>query len=341
MKPTAGFPFAFAIVFAIFPVTARSATQVALWNFNGGRDPYTNNAPNPAYPGFELAPGGGVTIGSTSARGWEAEFHGGNYPLADPCILSNPSLDRLDTVAAPTGAFFNGGFSVMGWYNIHNPSNPAPILSHDSSSCGSLEGFALGFDSVGVNSTIELLLRDGSGALRAIADGTPLNTNQWYHIAVTWNGSASDDAFTFYIGGQKIPSHIIRDGNFTALQGGALPVRIGATQGDAAHHVYAFDGAINHLSLSLGVLTAAEVQTDHVATLRTRLSIGLSCVELYWDTVTNVVYQLQYSPGLPTPGGWISVGGPVMGTGSRYYTSDAVIPGQPSKLYRVIVTNAP
>jgi hypothetical protein len=71
-----------------------------------------------------------------------------------------------------------------------------------------------------------------------------------------------------------------------------------------------------------------------------RLSIRVSHVELCWDSVTNFVYQLEYREALSS-NGWLPFGSPIPGTGTRFCTNDAILPGQPHRFYQLSVTNAP
>jgi hypothetical protein len=70
------------------------------------------------------------------------------------------------------------------------------------------------------------------------------------------------------------------------------------------------------------------------------LDIRLSQVELCWETTTNFLYQLEYREGLTT-NGWHPLGSPVLGTGTRFCTNDAILLGQPRRFYQLSVTNAP
>jgi hypothetical protein len=70
------------------------------------------------------------------------------------------------------------------------------------------------------------------------------------------------------------------------------------------------------------------------------LSIRVSQVELCWPTISNVTYQLQYREALST-NGWLPLGGPLPGNGSRFCTNDVVLPDQPRRFYQLSVTNSP
>jgi hypothetical protein len=65
------------------------------------------------------------------------------------------------------------------------------------------------------------------------------------------------------------------------------------------------------------------------------LSIRVSQVELCWDTLTNIVYQIQYNSELTT-NQWVNWGGAFAGTGGPICTNDAVT--QVRRLYRLVVT---
>jgi hypothetical protein len=77
-----------------------------------------------------------------------------------------------------------------------------------------------------------------------------------------------------------------------------------------------------------------------VELVRPTLAIRVSQVELCWDTLTNSVYQLEYREALST-NGWLPLGSQILGTGSRFCTNDAILPGQPHRFYQLSVTNAP
>lgn len=73
-----------------------------------------------------------------------------------------------------------------------------------------------------------------------------------------------------------------------------------------------------------------------------RLSIRVSQqVELCWQTSPNAWYQLQYCSLLPT-GQWLPLSTNwVTGDGTRFCTTDAVIPGNHQRFYRLSVANSP
>lgn len=260
-----------ATVLAALPLvvaTAHAATLIALWEFDGNYLTANQNVP------YNLTPGGGVSF-VPSPWGMAAEFHGGTYPIPDPVNFSHPSLDRLDTTAVPNNDSFNAGFSIMAWVKVYDKGGQ-PILCHDSSSFSMADmGFKLA-----INSSIELMVRNSSGNhISAIADGSPITSGCWYHVAATWTGPITDDfapygSFALYIDGQPVSYHIDKLGNFLRLNGSnPLPIRVGADLGGSSLEVHAINGAIDHLSFYSSILTAAEVQADYFATVDERPAI--------------------------------------------------------------------
>lgn len=317
---------------------AGRAELIAQWDFEG--DYRTSNG-NAAY---DLIPGGHVDI-VHSVRGRVAEFHGGTFPITDQATLSHPDLDRLDTLATPDNASFNGGFSIMGWALSRTTSSPNVVLSHDSSAGPGLDrmGFALYFFDDGPE--VILGLRDNSDRrLWAEATSSLMWTNRWHHIAATWDGSVAG-GISIYVDGIPLPPTLHFLGSFGGLTGPAsLPIRLGAHLGNSIQELKAFDGFLDHFSLYHGVLTPAEVEADFLATrhqlARPTLNVRVSQVELCWDTVPSQLYQLQYR-SVVTGDAWVPLGDWFHGTGSPFCTNDTVSSGAPQRFYQLITTNAP
>jgi hypothetical protein len=68
------------------------------------------------------------------------------------------------------------------------------------------------------------------------------------------------------------------------------------------------------------------------------LTIRASQVEVCWNSISNLTYQVQYRSDLTT-NLWTSLVDCVRSTGSRTCISDPVVVGQPQKFYRVVQTN--
>jgi hypothetical protein len=63
-------------------------------------------------------------------------------------------------------------------------------------------------------------------------------------------------------------------------------------------------------------------------------------VQIFWYTVTNATYQLQYCSAL-NPDQWTPVSPWIVGGGQMISTNDPILAGQPQRFYRVAVTNSP
>lgn len=67
------------------------------------------------------------------------------------------------------------------------------------------------------------------------------------------------------------------------------------------------------------------------------VSIRVSQVQICWDSMTNLNYQVEFRSAL-TSNSWIPLGGSISGNGSRLCVQDAIVTGQPQKFYRVQAT---
>jgi len=68
------------------------------------------------------------------------------------------------------------------------------------------------------------------------------------------------------------------------------------------------------------------------------LTIRASQVELCWNSISNLTYQVQYRSDLTT-NVWTSLVDCVRSTGSTSCISDPIVVGQPQRFYRVVLTN--
>lgn len=72
--------------------------------------------------------------------------------------------------------------------------------------------------------------------------------------------------------------------------------------------------------------------------VRPKLTIQVSGsqVDVCWESVTNLIYQLQYSSDLTT-GAWTDLGTPADGNNSTVCAQDALPSGQSQRFYRLLV----
>lgn len=69
-----------------------------------------------------------------------------------------------------------------------------------------------------------------------------------------------------------------------------------------------------------------------------RTMLRASQVEVCWNSISNLTYQVQYRSDL-TPNVWISLVDCVRSIGPTSCISDPVVVGQPQRFYRVVLTN--
>ncbi len=65
------------------------------------------------------------------------------------------------------------------------------------------------------------------------------------------------------------------------------------------------------------------------------VSIRLSQVEVCWTSETNKQYTVEYQSALTT-NTWLTLAGPLPGTGTNNCIQDALAPGQPQRFYRIL-----
>jgi hypothetical protein len=65
------------------------------------------------------------------------------------------------------------------------------------------------------------------------------------------------------------------------------------------------------------------------------LAIRLSQVELSWNTMDTVIYQVQYRSELTT-NLWTDLGSTITGDGSIKLFTDAITPGEPKRFYQIV-----
>ena len=64
-------------------------------------------------------------------------------------------------------------------------------------------------------------------------------------------------------------------------------------------------------------------------------TIRTSQVEVCWNSLTNLSYQVQYRSSL-TENLWTALGNCVQGSGTRMCIYDPIVVGQPQRFYRVV-----
>jgi hypothetical protein len=68
------------------------------------------------------------------------------------------------------------------------------------------------------------------------------------------------------------------------------------------------------------------------------VTIRASQVEVCWNSISNLTYQVQYRSDL-TSNRWTAIGNCLQGTGVVNCFNDPIVVGQPQRFYRVVPTN--
>jgi hypothetical protein len=161
---------------------------------------------------------------------------------------------------------------------------------------------------------------------------TIVQTGVWYHVTATYKAS---ERMELFVNGVNEVSQ-----NISCTLGGHPDV---FTIGWSPIWGRPFHGRIDQVRLYNRVLAPAEIRDVYASEPGVLpdvpLRIRVSQVELGWETLPGITYQLLYSSELTT-NRWVPVFSELLqGTGAVFYTNDTVVPGEPRRFYRLIVTN--
>ena len=95
---------------------------------------------------------------------------------------------------------------------------------------------------------------DGANNLIAFTNNDVLQFNQWYHVVMTWDGSALISGVGFYVNGVNQTTTGTSNGDGNAVSDAALSIIIGGISGS-----FTFDGFIDDVRVYNRVLSAGEV----------------------------------------------------------------------------------
>lgn len=102
------------------------------------------------------------------------------------------------------------------------------------------------------------------------------------------------------------------------------------------------DPAIGRVGVGSSIATTGNMQPSHVTQLTFEppplVTIRASQVEVCWNSISNLTYQVQYRSDLTT-NLWTSLVDCIRSTNSTSCIYDPIVVGQPQKFYRVAVTN--
>lgn len=221
--------------FGVSPAVFAVGTPFAQWNFDSG------------------------TIQGNTVI--DASGNGRNGTMQNGVIITNgcAQFDGVDDrIIVPN--MENSLFSYAAWVRKENSGKGYPALLVSANSSGFGIGFMKNIGSTTFNdgypnnmaptgpAAIHLSLTDG-GALRRTTG--ILQTNQWYHVAVTHNGSE----VRFYVNGQLDSSQ-----NYSQVFGGGGNYQIGFRLSPAGYES-AFKGLMDDIRVYNSILTAQEVSS--------------------------------------------------------------------------------
>jgi hypothetical protein len=122
-----------------------------------------------------------------------------------------------------------------------------------------------------------------------------------------------------------------------------LDLQIEASGSGVTFDTVSGDPAIGRVfSFGSSTATTGDIRASHVTQFTFEppplVTIRASPVELCWNSISNVTYQVQYRSDLTT-NLWTSLGGCIRSTNSTSCAYDLTVGGQPQRFYRVVMTN--
>jgi hypothetical protein len=239
------------------------------------------------------------------------------------------SLDGVNAaVTAGTNSFFDFGggsadFSIEAW--VKPAVLPSFSTGFASKSAGDFDGWVFGMFSDGT------LLFSGAGNWYVGSGPRVVVPGVWSHVAVTHAGGA----YTLYCNGSYVGS-----GSGGAWTGSAAPLGLGVNPPRQN-----YNGLLDEVGIYSRALSSNEVAAIHAAGSagkceegQIRMSIRISQVEICWTSQSNAAYALQYRSTLTT-NEWLPLLDCIRATNSTTCYYDAILPGQPPRFYRAVLTN--
>ncbi len=160
---------------------------------------------------------------------------------------------------------------------------------------------------------------------------------QFHHVAATFDGNAASNNCVLYLDGEIA-------GGGTAP--GPIPLAssapvIGADLGCGDYSA----ATVDELAFYNRALSPSEIAAIYTAGSagkcqeeQIRMFIRISQVEICWTSQSNATYQLQYRSALTT-NEWLPLLDCIRATNSTTCYFDAILPGQPQRYYRAVLTN--
>lgn len=176
------------------------------------------------------------------------------------------SLDGVDdTVTVPDARDWtlDGDFTIDTWVDFDALTGADAFIGHDEAAGGHPKWLLWRKDT----GMLSFHINDGSVPDDAVSHAWTPNTGQWYHVAVTRQGST----FTLYVDGAQVAQST----DTTAIPDAAAPVTIGSAEDD-----FFLDGAVDEPEIYQRALSGAEVKAIHDAGASARCTVTKSSLSL-------------------------------------------------------------
>ena len=209
--------------------------------------------------------------------------------IANAEAMSFNGTDQYINAGKYTSVQFQAtdAFSLSAWININATTTGADfIVSNGRGPTPPYNGWGLEIN--GAN-TIRLdLTDDNQNQLTIDSSGLTLNTNTWYHIVFTYDGSNSATGMNFYLNGSLTSKTIFRNQTLgTITYTSDMNLNIGARE----NGVKPWNGDIDEVAIFNKVLSANKIQQIYDATAVVNgvpqtanlFTGGLSSSLLYWN----------------------------------------------------------
>lgn len=145
-----------------------------------------------------------------------------NFDGSDDYIETSNMIDEL----------FENGVTFSVWVNLGTSGINSRILANYNGAaaggnCGGRNGFLLGTTE---KDEIRFLhYTDGNDYTGKITSENILNVGQWHHIAATWDGTETSDAFELYVDGIRADIRNFEDGGTCAFRESEQAIDFGRT----------------------------------------------------------------------------------------------------------------
>jgi hypothetical protein len=226
------------------------------------------------------------------------------FPFPFSFIVGVPDIP-VDRIANAQAMSFNGtdqyinagnynnvqfqatdAFSISAWININGTTSGADfIVSNGLWNTSPYSGWGLEIN--GANTIRFDLTDDNVNQLTIDSSGLTLNTNTWYHVVFTYDGSSSATGMNFYLDGSLTSKTIFRNQTLSTITYTSINLNIGARE----NGVKPWNGKLDEVAIFNTALSADKIQQIYDATAvvggvpqtANLFTGGLSSSLVYWN----------------------------------------------------------